>query len=663
MWIFVCLALSLFTADVWASPVPDTGQSECYNAMAAIPCPSSGQPFFGQDAQYTINPMSYTKLDGSGNVLSDSATSWVMVKDNVTGLVWEMKTNMDGVQNYSNPHDADNTYTWYDSNPATNGGYAGTAGSGTNTEGFVKALNDANYGGYSNWRMPNSKELSSIVNYGIPYPGPTIDTGYFQNTAASWYWSSTTDVSYTSSAWGVYFDYGIVYGNYKGYAGYVRAVRGGQSVSSDHLAIGSFDTVNSRPSEGAATGSYIDNGDGTVTDTSTGLMWQQAGFSNTQTWEQALAYCEGLNLGGYTDWRLPTSKELQSLVDYSRYSLAINETYFPNEVASWYWSSTTYADYTNYAWLVHFGYGYDYVSDKSYRNYVRAVRWGQSGLLGNLVVSPVSRYVAKDAGTTTFSVSNTGTGTMLWSAAVTPVRSWLTISPASGTNAGTISCNFTTNTSTLTRAATIQVTATGTTGSPRDVMVTQAPTPTRAPTPPPVPTPRPSPHPSPSPSPSPSIQANGQNGSISVTANVTPVSITISLDPGGKNGKNADWWLAYSSPAGWYSLTANGWIPGINLLFKYPLFSMSPTVIFSSTLPFGDYAFYFLVDMRSNDVIDSPFYYGLVEAHVMVHVINPTLTPTPTPTPTSTSKTSVSDTGQTICYGVPGNVITRPSPD
>ena len=157
MWIFVCFALSFFTADVWAMPVPDTGQSKCYNATVEIPCPSSGQPFYGQDAQFNINPMSYTKLDGSGNALSDSATSWVMVKDNVTGLFWEMKTN-DGTI-----HDWGDTYAWY---------YIGD---------FIKALNDAHYGGYSDWRMPTIKELIYIVNYSI-FSGPTIDTGYFPTT-------------------------------------------------------------------------------------------------------------------------------------------------------------------------------------------------------------------------------------------------------------------------------------------------------------------------------------------------------------------------------------------------------------------------------------------------------------------------------------------------
>ena len=194
--IIFCSVILMFSAMAWASPVPDTGQTKCYDvAGKVITCPSPGQALYGQDANYSINPMSYTKLDGSGNALPDSATSWVMVKDNVTGLIWEMKTNKDGVKNYNDPHDADNTYTWYDSNPATNGGNAGTPGSGTDTEDFIKALNDANYGGYSDWRLPTIKELAYIVDYSIPYPGPTINTTYFPNTAASWYWSSTTDAA------------------------------------------------------------------------------------------------------------------------------------------------------------------------------------------------------------------------------------------------------------------------------------------------------------------------------------------------------------------------------------------------------------------------------------------------------------------------------------
>ena len=66
-----------------------------------------------------------------------------MVKDNVTGLIWEVKQAKDGVKNYDNPHDADNTYTWYDPDDS----YPGTPGDGTDTEDFIDALNTAHFGG------------------------------------------------------------------------------------------------------------------------------------------------------------------------------------------------------------------------------------------------------------------------------------------------------------------------------------------------------------------------------------------------------------------------------------------------------------------------------------------------------------------------------------
>jgi hypothetical protein len=235
--------------------------------------------------------------------------------------------------------------------------------------------------------------------------------------------------------------------------------------------IGSFDAADSVPINDAAasTGGYTDNGDGTVTDTSTDLTWQQVGFSNTQTWEQALAYCEGLSLASHTDWRLPTIKELLSLLDHSRYNPAINTTYFPNAVSYGYWSSNTYASITHFAWFVYFSSGVatTYKDGGSY--YVRAVRGGQPQPLDHSVisVSPVSRDLSKDAGTTTFSVSNTGTGTMPWTVAVTTGDSWLSItSGASGTNSGTINCSFKSNTSLSSRTATYPDNCTWRNGQP-----------------------------------------------------------------------------------------------------------------------------------------------------------------------------------------------------
>jgi len=161
-------------------PVPGTGQIKCYDDVGdeIIPCPQPGEDFYGQDAQYGPNLHSYTKLDVSGNDLPESATEWVMVRDNVTGLIWEVKTD-DGSIN-----DKDNTYDWQDAQDV-----------------FIATLNSQNFGGYNDWRLPTIKELSTLVDSSIPNPGPTVNTDYFPNTVSSYYWSSTTCASSTGDAW------------------------------------------------------------------------------------------------------------------------------------------------------------------------------------------------------------------------------------------------------------------------------------------------------------------------------------------------------------------------------------------------------------------------------------------------------------------------------
>jgi len=63
---------------------------------------------------------------------------------------------------------------------------------------------------------------------------------------------------------------------------------------------------------------FVDNGDGTVSDFATGLMWQKADDGTGRDWQEALSYAENLELAKYSDWRLPNAKELQSIVDYIR---------------------------------------------------------------------------------------------------------------------------------------------------------------------------------------------------------------------------------------------------------------------------------------------------------------------------------------------------------
>ena len=226
---FLILFLLIPFINVQAYPIPDTGQTKCYNDSVEIACPAQGQPFYGQDGSYTINPHSYTKLGQNGVVLPDSSTQaygWIMTRDNVTDLIWENKTTDGSV------HDRDNQYTWCDTNPATNGGDIGVCYSASppmDTEAFIKALNDAQYGGFSDWRMPTIKELSSLINSSIQNPGPTIDAVWFPNTNSSAYWSSTY-IANSLGAWTVRFIVGdILYGTSKGACCvYVRAVRAGQ---------------------------------------------------------------------------------------------------------------------------------------------------------------------------------------------------------------------------------------------------------------------------------------------------------------------------------------------------------------------------------------------------------------------------------------------------
>jgi hypothetical protein len=125
---------------------------------------------------------------------------------------------------------------------------------------------------------------------------------------------------------------------------------------------------------------------GTVTDNLTGLMWSkdaspEAGGSGVEqvVWTTALSYCYNLTLGGYSDWRLPNVKELQSLIDFGVINPALPSEYPFTEVkSSNYWSSTTLMTNKDYAWGVDLNNGVVHGSvAKSGACYVWPVRGGQ----------------------------------------------------------------------------------------------------------------------------------------------------------------------------------------------------------------------------------------------------------------------------------------------
>lgn len=351
--------------------IPATGQTECYDNTKEIPCPETGESFSGQDARYSTGQRSYTKLDINGKELPDNTTTWAMVRDKVTGLFWEAKNNKDRSTDYTNPRDADNTYTWYDSNQASNNGNAGTQGEGTDTEDFINALNNSRFGGFSDWRLPTARELSYLADRGKA-KSPSINTTYFPETLSQ-YWTATTDPSNNQQSAAIDFS-NSGYMNFpeKSDRNSVRAVRGEKAVQS-----------------------FVDNGDGTVTDTGTGLTWQKDSLSNI-SWKDALAYCENLTLGGYSDWRLPNINELISLVDYSTFSPSIDTRYFTN-TAYHYWSSTTCAlsPYKAFHDCFYRGRVETYNKlDNGDLSHVRAVRSGES-------VHPVTTTTTVPSTTTT----------------------------------------------------------------------------------------------------------------------------------------------------------------------------------------------------------------------------------------------------------------------
>jgi len=120
-------------------------------------------------------------------------------------------------------------------------------------------------------------------------------------------------------------------------------------------------------------GRFIDNGDGTVTDNCTGLMWQKETAPGMHTWQQALQYCEGLTFAGHDDWRLPNVRELGSIIDYSRFDPSIDPVF--GAESFWYWSSSTDIHQPYDAWIVHSQTGgVGDVDKEDYNAYVRAVR-------------------------------------------------------------------------------------------------------------------------------------------------------------------------------------------------------------------------------------------------------------------------------------------------
>jgi hypothetical protein len=327
--LFQCFFLTFTAGAPFAFMLPDTGQTKCYQAVspyAEVTCAGTGQ-----DGEYDINPMSYS-VNGDGTVT-----------DINTGLMWQAQ-------------DDDHQWNWYWATGTYNDTY--------NRDNH-DICGELNTGDYSDWRTPTKHELATLVDYSIPPPGPRIKPGYFSGTESDKYWTGSS-ISFLAdppgSAWRVDFYSGAVDATTRGTLQYVRCVRGGYTGSA-----------------------LVDNHDGTVTDTTTGLRWQQ-GEPEKKSWGAALTHCRTLTLGEATNWRLPNIKELETLT--TGFNPSINKAFFPSASSANYWSSTTYSsNLRSSAWVIDFMYGWSSGRGKTAVESFRCVQGGQDEPAANLNIS------------------------------------------------------------------------------------------------------------------------------------------------------------------------------------------------------------------------------------------------------------------------------------
>ena len=270
IYVFLFLfSISIYCQNVTKSMLllPDTGQTTSYTAT------------FGEDNDYVINAPLFTN-NGNGTVT-----------DNVTGLMWQQSD-----------------------------------GGEMTIENAITYCDNLVLGGFSDWRLPTKQESMSILN--LDKNNPALNTIYFPNTNAEYWWTSTVNYTNANSIWITNSGGGT-----------------GPKLKTETISAGGTKKFHPRAVRNVTTPTIVthftDNGDGTITDNVSSLIWQKAPDTTTYTWEQAISYAENLNLATNSDWRLPNIKELVSINDETTNAPSVNTTFFTSIIAARYWSSTT----------------------------------------------------------------------------------------------------------------------------------------------------------------------------------------------------------------------------------------------------------------------------------------------------------------------------------
>lgn len=314
--------------DTFSYTVVDTGQVRCYSDSAEIEYPKAGEHFFGQDARYIGNEPAY--------------------RDNGDGTITDLNTNL-----------------MWQRDP----------GQKMTFEQALARAPNCRIGGYDDWRLPSIKELYSLILFSGTDPDPMgrntsslrpfIDTKYFkfrygnpdegERIIDSQFATCTKYVSTTMRGNETMFGVNFADGRIKGYG--IRNPRTGRDKT--------FHVLYVRGNKDYGKNDFEDNKDGTVTDRATGLMWMKVDSGSLNAggnkdgklnWAEALDWAEKLKYAGYSDWRLPNVKELQSIVNYKRSPATTNSAAIDPvfEATSFiaeggkedypcYWSGTTHA--------------------------------------------------------------------------------------------------------------------------------------------------------------------------------------------------------------------------------------------------------------------------------------------------------------------------------
>ena len=322
-------------------PVVSTNQTLFFNNNNEVTKPATGQDFYGQDAHYSKNEPQYQN-NGDGTVT-----------DLVTGLMWQ--------QSYDHNDDGSVHYDDKLNYP----------------EILSLVKNGVSFAGYNDWRLPTIKEMYSLILFSGKDLSPESTssanlTPFIDNNVFEFAYgdlnagerlidmqSATSTVYVSDEVSETVFGVNFADGRIKGY-GYSMPGRGYKA----------FNYLLVRGNTSYGINKFIDNGDGTVTDEATGLMWLQNDNGEGVLWQIALSYAEGKEFAGYSDWRLPDAKELQSIVDYSRSPATSNSaaidplfncTKITNEAGEtdypWYWSSTTHASMMSAGAAVYIAFG------------------------------------------------------------------------------------------------------------------------------------------------------------------------------------------------------------------------------------------------------------------------------------------------------------------